>query len=65
MLEDDTSQTERLAYRVNEVAELLGLSRSSIYVLFNTGELPFVKVAGRRLVRRSDLLKLIQEGQGD
>lgn len=65
MLEDVASQTERLAYRVNEAADLLGLSRSSIYVLFNTGQLPFVKVAGRRLVRRSDLLKLVQEGQDD
>lgn len=65
MLEDDTFRTERLAYRVNEAADLLGLSRSSIYVLFKTGQLPFIKVAGRRLVRRSDLLKLLAEGECD
>jgi excisionase family DNA binding protein len=63
LADEEATHSERLAYRVNEAAELLGISRSSIYVLFENGQLPFVKVAGRRLVRRSDLLELLQKAE--
>lgn len=42
------------ALTVDEAAQYLRLSRSSIYRLFGTGELKARKVAGRTLVRRVD-----------
>ena len=40
---------ERCTYTVSEVAELLGISRSSAYECVRRGEIPAV-VLGRRLV---------------
>jgi excisionase family DNA binding protein len=58
--EDTVTQTltppsERLLLDVDEVAELLGVSKSHCYVLMNTGRLRYVKSGRRRLIRRSDL----------
>jgi len=41
---------DRLAYRVSEVATLVGLSRSKTYLLIASGELPSVKIGGSRRV---------------
>jgi excisionase family DNA binding protein len=38
--------TERLAYRVNEAAERLGISRSKAYELIAAGKLPSIKIGG-------------------
>jgi excisionase family DNA binding protein len=47
---------QRLAYPVNEAADLLGVSRSQLYELFATGELSSVKIGARRLVRHEALV---------
>lgn len=49
------SNTERLrvAYSVAEVAELVGLSRSTLYAEMSAGRLAFVKVGSRRLILRT------------
>jgi excisionase family DNA binding protein len=47
------------ALRIDDAAALIGLSRSSIYNLINAGKLPSTIVAGRRLIRRADLVALI------
>ena len=36
--------------RVEDVAELLGVSRSTVYNLINTGQLPTVRIAGCRRI---------------
>jgi len=46
---------EKLLYRVTEAAEMLGLSRSKVYVLIQTGVLPSVRVDGSRRIRADDL----------
>ena len=38
--------TERLAYRVSEAAERLGISRSKAYELIAAGKLPSIKIGG-------------------
>jgi excisionase family DNA binding protein len=38
---------DRLTLRPSEVAEALGVSRSTVYALLASGELPSVSVAGR------------------
>jgi excisionase family DNA binding protein len=46
---------ERLLYRVPEVAAHLNISRSKVYELLASGNLPSVKIDRTRLVRGSDL----------
>jgi excisionase family DNA binding protein len=53
---------ERLTYTVNEVAELLGLSRSKTYELVAGGAIPVLAIPGRRkLVARTTLQRLVEE----
>jgi excisionase family DNA binding protein len=54
-LAPDVERTVRLAYPVNEAADLLGISRSQVYELFATGEVSSVKIGARRLVRHEAL----------
>jgi excisionase family DNA binding protein len=46
---------ERLAYSVEEVCDLTGLSRSLVYDQMNAGRLDYIKVGRRRLVGRHHL----------
>lgn len=56
------SSAERLAYRIKEACDVMGLSRSTIYNLAAQGKLRIRKVAGRSLIARSDLLALLGTG---
>lgn len=38
------AETERLALRMNEAAEVLGISRSKAYELARRGEIPVVRI---------------------
>lgn len=44
-----------LAYRTSEAAHVLGVSRSSVYQLFDEKKLPSIRICGRRLVTRAAL----------
>jgi excisionase family DNA binding protein len=46
---------DKLLYRVPEVATYLSVSRSKVYELLKSGELPSVHIDRSRLVRKSDL----------
>ena len=46
---------DKIAFRVDEAVRATGLSRSSIYLLLASGDLPALKAGGRRLILRSDL----------
>jgi excisionase family DNA binding protein len=51
---------ERLTYSVEEVAEVLGLSRSKTYDLVARGEIPVVPLTGRRkLIARVTVERLL------
>jgi excisionase family DNA binding protein len=43
---DEGEVMERLYYRVPEIAEMLGISRASAYLLVKRGELNAVTIAG-------------------
>ena len=45
-----TKTTPKFFFSTTELAEALSLSRSSIYLLMASGELPFVHFGTRRLV---------------
>ena len=50
------SSFERLTYTVEEAAEMLGISRALAY---RRGVLPTVKIAGRRLVPKTALDRML------
>lgn len=54
---------ERLAYRIEEVVALTGLSRSSIYRLAKREQLPLMRICGRTLVLHRDLMDLLERGR--
>jgi len=59
--EADAGSLERLTYTVDEVAEILGLSRSKTYNLVAQGEIPAVPLAGRRrLIARHTVQQLLR-----
>jgi excisionase family DNA binding protein len=49
----------RFAYRVNDAAQAVGLSRAKLYNLAALGQLRMTKIAGRTLILREDLLALL------
>jgi excisionase family DNA binding protein len=54
--------TERLAYSVQEAADMLGINYFSVYRLIQRGKLKVSRVLrGKLLVPRSELLKLLNE----
>jgi excisionase family DNA binding protein len=59
------STVEKLAYRPQEAAHAVGLSRARIYELMAEGRLAYVQVDGTRLIPAAELNKLIGVGDGD
>lgn len=50
----------RHAYTLREVAQSLGVSRSTLYTLADSGKLVTVKVGKRRLIPASELERLVR-----
>lgn len=50
---------ERLTYTVNEVAELLGISRSSAYECVRRGEIPAIELGRRLVVARTTVERIL------
>jgi len=44
-----------LAFNLKDAANYSGLSRSRIYLLIQSDELPSLKIGGRRMIRRDAL----------
>jgi excisionase family DNA binding protein len=53
--------SDKRAYAVKEAAELIGVSRSMLYLLMKNGALRTVKLGGRRLVPRDAIEALLAE----
>jgi len=51
----------KIAYRVQDLVQILHISKDSVYKLFNSGELPSKKVSGTRLVEHGNLMKYLKE----
>ena len=56
---------DKLAYRVSEAAAAIGIGRSSLYELISEGKLKPVTIAGRRLVPRAELERLLSEAMAE
>jgi excisionase family DNA binding protein len=50
---------DKLLYRIPEACQFLGLSRSKVYLLIASGQLPSVKIDGSRRLRASDLREYV------
>lgn len=64
----DNGNGERLAYRPQEVARILGLGTETTYRLIRSGEIPSFRSPGTGravLVRRSDLLRWLGEAPSE
>lgn len=61
---DETPRLGRRTYTVDEVAELLGLSRNSAYVAARANKLPVpvIRVGRRMLVSRAALDRFLDAG---
>ena len=55
---------ERLLLRIDEVAALIGVSRTTAYALVNRGELPSIRIGGLLRIPNDALRKLIEERAG-
>lgn len=44
-----------IAFNLKDAVAYSGLSRSRLYILIQTGELPSLQVGGRRMIRRDAL----------
>ena len=53
---------DKISYRIDEAVKASGLGRSFLYEKMGEGLLRSVKVGGRRLILRSDLLDFINGG---
>ncbi len=51
---------DKLAYSIEEVAELISLGRTTVVALVGSGEIASIKVGGRRLIPRRDLDAFIE-----
>lgn len=50
---------ERLAYRIDEACASIGIGRSSLYNMIRDGRLKSVKIAGRTLIPRCEIERLL------
>ncbi|MGE3811689.1 MAG: helix-turn-helix domain-containing protein [Candidatus Nanopelagicales bacterium] len=55
--------SDRLSYSPAEAAAVLGVGRSTVYVLIRAGDLPALKIGGRTLITRAALEELLARAE--
>lgn len=58
---NDNEKLDRLAYSVTEAAQVLGLGKTTVYGLMESGKLPFCRIGTRRRIRSVDLHALLAD----
>ena len=56
---DSSFERPKLAYRIDEAVKVSSLGRSFLYEQIASGDLPSVKIGGRRLILHDDLVKFL------
>lgn len=54
-------KNEPIALRINDVCRALGISRTSVYKIIAEGQLKTVRIAGRTLVLRTEIERLVSD----
>lgn len=57
------AEANKIAYRIDEAVRASGLGRTFLYEHIASGALRSVKIGGRRLIMRSDLLSFLDKGE--
>ena len=52
--------TKQILHSVLSTAQMLGIGRSSLYLLLAEGEIPTVKIGRRTLIREDEILKYVE-----
>lgn len=52
---------ERLTYNITEAANVLGISKSYMYILVKQGKFPVIELGTRKLIPKEALEQWIQE----
>ena len=60
-VEPHTLEDDRVLLDVREAARRLSVSRSTLYELLASGELPSIRIHTRRLVARDSILEFVQK----
>jgi len=55
----DPSTPARLLYGVSETSRVLSVGRSTVYELLRDGDLPSIRVRGRRLIAAADIAAFV------
>jgi excisionase family DNA binding protein len=55
---------EKLAYSTTEAAELIGISRTSLYELIRTGRVRPTRLGRRVVIAHAELVRLLEESAG-
>ncbi len=58
----DDQVSARLAYSPQQAAEALGIGRTLIYQLIDSGSLRSLKIGRRRLIPRDAIVELLADG---
>lgn len=53
--------TDKLALSVTDAADLLGVSRPTVYTLIHRGDFPSFKIGHRTLISRAGLLRWVEK----
>lgn len=53
---------ERETYTVREAAQVLGISRYTLYDMVKDGKFPAIRLGGRVLIARAQIDKVLAEG---
>lgn len=61
--EPTESEAQRLSLTVREAARCLGVSRNTLYRLFDDKQLPWVKIRGRRVVRLEAIRRYLETNE--
>lgn len=60
--QDNTDQSNKIAYTVAEAINASGLGRTTIFALLKDGSLRKIKIGTRTLIFKSDLVALLEQG---
>ena len=58
VFDQEPARAGKLAFRIDEACQALGIGRTSLYELAKTGEIRLIKIAGRTLVPLTELERL-------
>lgn len=51
--------TDKLGFRIDEACRAIGIGRTALYALMSKGTIRSVKVAGRTIIPRAELERLL------